>query len=84
MEIRDNGAEVAAGWEFDRLMVSNNGMHQVKGNPLGPPPAAQVPQLLDDRDAPRGEAAFSSTRSTVRTGCSRLCQVSMTLTAATP
>ena len=35
MEIRDNGAEVAAGWEFDRVMVSNHGMHQVKGNPWG-------------------------------------------------
>lgn len=35
MEIRDNGAEVAAGWEFDRVMVSNHAMHQVKGNPWG-------------------------------------------------
>ena len=35
MEIRDNGAEMAAGWEFDRVMVSNHGMHQVKGNPWG-------------------------------------------------
>jgi hypothetical protein len=35
MEIRNNGAEVATGWEFDRVMVSNHAMHQVKGNPWG-------------------------------------------------
>jgi hypothetical protein len=35
MEIRENGAVMEAGWDFDRTMVSNHGMHQVKGNPWG-------------------------------------------------
>ncbi len=35
MEVRDEGAVVEAGWDFDRPMVSNHGMHQVKGNPWG-------------------------------------------------
>lgn len=33
LEIRDNGATVDAGWDFDKVMVSNHGMHQVAGNP---------------------------------------------------
>jgi hypothetical protein len=35
LDIRRNGEEVEAGWDFDRTMVSNHGMHQVKGNPWG-------------------------------------------------
>lgn len=35
LEIRDNGATVDAGWDIDRVMVSNHGMHQVAGNPMG-------------------------------------------------
>lgn len=38
LEIRDDGATVDAGWEIDRVMVSNHGMHQVAGNPLGARP----------------------------------------------
>jgi hypothetical protein len=33
LEIKDNGATVDAGWEIERVMVSNHGMHQVAGNP---------------------------------------------------
>jgi hypothetical protein len=33
LEIADGGTRVDAGWDFDRTMVSNHGMHQVRGNP---------------------------------------------------
>lgn len=39
LEIKDGGNTVTAGWEFDRVMVSNHFPHQVKGNPReGRPP----------------------------------------------
>jgi Family of unknown function (DUF6065) len=39
LEISEAGTQVDAGWDFDRTMVSNHGMHQVKGNPwTGRPP----------------------------------------------
>lgn len=38
LEVRDDGATVDAGWEIDRVMVSNHGMHQVAGNPHGKRP----------------------------------------------
>ncbi|NEX46553.1 DUF6065 family protein [Pseudotabrizicola algicola] len=39
LDILDNGSTVEAGWDFDRTMVSNHGMHQVRGNPWsGKPP----------------------------------------------
>lgn len=38
LEISEGGSRVDAGWDFDRALVSNHGMHQVKGNPMGPRP----------------------------------------------
>jgi Family of unknown function (DUF6065) len=38
LEIKDGGRTVDAGWEFDRIMVSNHAPHQVKGNPREPLP----------------------------------------------
>lgn len=38
LEIKDGGATVTAGWEFDRPMVSNHGAHQVAGHPAAPSP----------------------------------------------
>lgn len=38
MEVKDNGATVNSGWDFDRTMVSSHGMHQVRGNPWGDRP----------------------------------------------
>jgi hypothetical protein len=35
IEIREKGAVMEAGWDFDRTMISNHGAHQVKGNPWG-------------------------------------------------
>ncbi|TIL53923.1 DUF6065 family protein [Mesorhizobium sp.] len=36
LEVKDGGSAVDAGWEFDRVMVSNHGAHQVAGNPKEP------------------------------------------------
>lgn len=33
LEVSDGGKTVNAGWEFDKVMVSNHGSHQVNGHP---------------------------------------------------
>ncbi len=38
LEVSEGGTRVDAGWDFDRTMVSNHGMHQVRGNPMGARP----------------------------------------------
>lgn len=38
LEIKDGGKTVEAGWEFDKIMVSNHGSHQVAGHPAGDRP----------------------------------------------
>lgn len=38
LEISGEGTHVDSGWDFDRPMVSNHNMHQVKGNPMGARP----------------------------------------------
>jgi hypothetical protein len=38
LEVSDNGCTVEAGWETDRVMVSNHEMHQIAGNPREPRP----------------------------------------------
>lgn len=38
IEISQGGARVDAGWDFDRVLVSNHGPHQVAGNPRSPRP----------------------------------------------
>jgi hypothetical protein len=38
LEIRDDGATVTGGWNFDREMVSDHGPGQVAGNPYEPRP----------------------------------------------
>lgn len=38
LEIRDGGQTVDAGWEVERVMVSNHAMHQIAGNPREPLP----------------------------------------------
>lgn len=34
LEVQEDGARVDAAWDFDRTLVSNHGMHQVRGNPM--------------------------------------------------
>jgi hypothetical protein len=38
IEISQGGASVDAGWDFDRVLVSNHAPHQVRGNPRSPRP----------------------------------------------
>ncbi|MFN0218594.1 MAG: DUF6065 family protein [Hyphomicrobium sp.] len=38
LEISDAGQTVEAGWDIDRVMVSNHAMHQIAGNPREPRP----------------------------------------------
>ncbi len=35
MDISDAGGRVDCAWDFDRPLVANHAMHQVKGNPMG-------------------------------------------------
>jgi hypothetical protein len=38
LEVKDEGRTVNAGWEFDKVMVSNHNPHQVAGSPTDPHP----------------------------------------------
>ncbi len=38
LEVKDGGRTVNAGWEFDKVMVSNHNPHQVAGSPTDPRP----------------------------------------------
>ncbi len=38
LEVKDSGRTVNAGWEFDKVMVSNHNPHQVAGSPSDPRP----------------------------------------------
>ncbi len=42
LEISDDGRTVKAGWEFDQVMVSNHGPHQVARNPREPRPPCKL------------------------------------------
>jgi len=42
LEIKDQGQTVDAGWEIDRVMVSNHALHQVAGNPRDPRPPCKL------------------------------------------
>ena len=53
LEIRDGGKTVDAGWEFDRVMVSNHGQHQVAGNAREPRPPCKFHNYWTVR-TPRG------------------------------
>ena len=38
LEIKDEGRTVTAGWEFDKVMISNHNAYQIAGNPAEPRP----------------------------------------------
>ena len=42
LEIADGGRTVHAGWEFDKVMVSNHHAYQVAGNPTEPRPPCKL------------------------------------------
>lgn len=58
LEIKDGGTAVDAGWEFDRVMVSNHGAHQVSGNPRQPRPPCKFHNYWAVRTAPGWSCLF--------------------------
>lgn len=42
LEVSDGGRTVNAGWEFDKVMVSNHHAYQVAGNPAEPRPPCKI------------------------------------------
>ncbi|NRP72287.1 hypothetical protein ILFOPFJJ_03184 [Ensifer psoraleae] len=58
LEIKDGGRSVEAGWEFDRVMVSNHGAHQVAGNPREPSPPCKFHNYWSIRTPPGWSCLF--------------------------
>ncbi len=58
LEIKDGGKTVDAGWDFDRVMVSNHGMHQVAGNPREPRPPSKFHNFWSIRTPPGWSCLF--------------------------
>lgn len=58
LDIRDGGRAVEAGWEFDRVMVSNHGAHQVAGNPKEPRPPCKFHNYWSVRTPPGWSCLF--------------------------
>jgi hypothetical protein len=58
LEIRDGGATVTAGWDFDRTMVSNHGTHQVTGHPATPSPPCKFHNYWTIRTPPGWSCLF--------------------------
>lgn len=58
LEVKDGGSAVDAGWEFDRVMVSNHGAHQVAGNPKEPAPPCKFLNYWSIRTPPGWSCLF--------------------------
>lgn len=58
LEIKEGGSVVNAGWEFDRVMVSNHGAHQVAGNPKEPHPPCKFHNYWSIRTPPGWSCLF--------------------------
>lgn len=58
LEIKQDGTSVEAGWEFDRVMVSNHGVHQVAGNPKEPSPPCKFHNYWSIRTPPGWSCLF--------------------------
>jgi hypothetical protein len=58
LEVKNGGATVDAGWEFDRVMVSNHGAHQVAGNPNGSRPPCKFHNYWSIRTPPGWSCLF--------------------------
>ena len=58
LEIKDGGRTVEAGWEFDRVMVSNHGAHQVAGHPKQPCPPCKFHNYWSIRTPPGWSCLF--------------------------
>lgn len=60
MEISDDGAKVDCGWDFDRVMASNHGAHQVRGNPHEPAPPCKFHNYWTIQTPPGWSCLFVS------------------------
>lgn len=58
IEVRDDGATVDSGWEFDKPMVSNHGAHQVAGNERAPSPPCKFHNYWSIRTPPGWSCLF--------------------------
>lgn len=58
LEVRDGGQTVNAGWEFDKVMVSNHHAFQVTGNPLAPRPPCKFHNHWTIRTPPGWSCLF--------------------------
>jgi hypothetical protein len=58
LEIKEGGRTVEAGWEFDRVLVSNHGAHQVAGNPKEPTPPCKFHNYWSVRTPPGWSCLF--------------------------
>ena len=58
LEIVDGGRTVNAGWDFDRVMVSNHNCHQVAGNPREPRPPSKFHNYWTIRTPPGWSCLF--------------------------
>jgi uncharacterized protein DUF6065 len=58
LEIKDDGKSVDYGWEFDKVMVSNHGAHQVAGNPKAPRPPCKFHNYWSIRTPPGWSCLF--------------------------
>lgn len=59
LEIREGGRTVEAGWEFDKVMVSNHGTHQVSGYPFGDRPPMKFHNYWTIRTPPGWSCLFA-------------------------
>jgi hypothetical protein len=58
LEIKNEGQEVTAGWEFDQEMVSYHGKQQVAGNPREPRPPCKFHNFWTIRTPPGWSCLF--------------------------
>jgi len=58
LETKDGGKTVDSGWEFDKVMVSNHGPHQVAGNPNAPRPPCKFHNYWSIRTPPGWSCLF--------------------------
>lgn len=58
LEVKDKGQTVDAGWEFDKVMVSNHAPFQVAGNPLQPRPPCKFHNYWTVRTPPGWSCLF--------------------------
>ncbi len=59
LEIADGGKTVNAGWDFDRVMVSYHGKHQVAGHPHLPRPPSKFHNYWTIRTPPGWSCLFT-------------------------